>query len=67
MSKGHYESDGYTWEQGEVPECDYCGKTPEKTTLYETATNGIYVCDEGGCAVEYVMSEGSMIEWVDGD
>ena len=33
--------------------CEYCGKE----AVYETTVNGIYVCDDNHCLLDFVMEE----------
>ena len=60
---GHFESDGYIWDKGEVPECHYCG-APAK---YSTNISGIHICDVSQCMVRHCEYEFSPIEWVEED
>ena len=49
----HYKSNGYLWEEGEVPKCDYCGRTPEQDTLWETPHSGVILCTATSCLQAY--------------
>jgi len=60
-TKGHYEASGYIWDEGEVPECEYCGKQATMTT----PTSGVHLCDESECACTYVSDNADPIEFVE--
>ena len=66
-----YQSDGLAWDEGEVPECSYCGKQPNEkgpsetwVYLHETPVNGIILCEDTECMSNFVMDECPRIELV---
>ena len=59
--RGHYEAEGYSWEEGEIPKCFCCGKTATRTT----PTNGMHICDDNICAAEYCNEECEPIEFIE--
>lgn len=57
---GHYESSGYVWEEGETPQCEYCGGQATRST----GTSGVHLCDSVECATQYLEDGCDPIEWV---
>jgi hypothetical protein len=52
----HYESSGMTWDKGEKPECNICGKLAK----WETAHSGIVLCNKPKCHSEYIRDISAM-------
>lgn len=62
---GHYESSGYIWDKGEVPQCEYCGEL----ATHSTHTCGIHICDKDECRIRYCDEQFMCdeIRWVEDD
>lgn len=58
----HYESQGCTWPEGEVPMCTVC---EERVAVWETVHRGINLCDDEYCLLEYVRQESHEIELIE--
>ena len=67
--KGYWRSMGCVWDEGEVPECTFCGDRADKkdVSLYETAVNGIYLCEKKDCLYDFLMNECYLIEFYEND
>ncbi len=62
-----FTSSGLLWNDGDIPECSYCGKNfDEAGTLNETPFSGL-VCDDENCREELLMEciESSVDETTD--
>ena len=45
-----FESDGMLWDDGDIPQCDFCSSTiDEVETLHETPFSGELCCDKQEC------------------
>ena len=51
-----YNGGGYLYDDGDVPNCEYCGTSAEDTSIFATAHSGILICDEQSCISEYAMN-----------
>jgi len=49
---GHYESDGCSWDEGEIPKCSYCGTSAKDNEIYETVISGVYCCLDKDCQMK---------------
>lgn len=46
----HFESNGMLWNDGDIPQCTYCGKDfDEVGTLHESPYSGELCCDDEDC------------------
>lgn len=63
LKMGHYESSGMSWEEGEIPKCEYCGNE----AVWETGTSGVVICDKDKCLCNYVRDNSDEIEYVEDD
>ena len=43
-----FEGDGQIWDDGDIPKCDFCGKTADETTIHETVFND-NCCGDADC------------------
>lgn len=50
---GHYASNGYLFDEGEIPQCDFCGRNAEEVTIFETPHSGILLCEKIECLQSY--------------
>ena len=51
-----YNGGGYLYDDGDVPNCEYCGTGAEDSSIYATAHSGILICDKQSCISEYAMN-----------
>ena len=49
-----YHTSGYIYDGGEIPECDYCGKNEEETSVSPTAHSGVMCCNDQSCMNDYM-------------
>ena len=49
-----YHTSGYIYDDGEIPECDYCGKNEEETSISPTAHSGVMCCSNQECMNDYM-------------
>ena len=49
-----YHGHGYIYDDGDVPECSFCGATAEETTIHSGDYSGEHICESEGCCVEYM-------------
>ncbi len=56
-----FKSNGMRWDDGDMPECSYCGKDFDSVEcLHETPFSGGLVCDDEDCRLsmmEEILSE----------
>jgi hypothetical protein len=59
--KGHYESSGYIWDKGEIPQCYQCNEQAK----WSTAHSGVHLCDETQCHTDYIVGNCDLITFVE--
>ena len=47
---------GYLYNDGDVPECEYCGENAHKKAIYSTAHSGVLICKSESCILDYAMN-----------
>jgi hypothetical protein len=63
--KGHWESDGMEWDEGETPPiCEYCNAPASKITLYETDISGVLCCLKPSCLKRYAKQNWGTVRFV---
>lgn len=66
--KGHWEGQSMKWDEGDVPECDFCGKNANQEDLFETPFSGQLCCNNSKCLM--ALAEQSLeqqIEFIEDD
>ncbi len=50
-----FESNGMMWDDGDIPQCDYCNKSiDEVSSLHETPHSGELCCDNEDCRASLI-------------
>ena len=47
---------GYLYDDGDIPECEYCGENAHNKAIFSSAHSGILLCDEEACIMDYAMN-----------
>jgi hypothetical protein len=56
IKKDIWNGGGYLYDDGDVPQCDYCGENAKEKAIYSTAHSGILICDSESCILDYAMN-----------
>jgi hypothetical protein len=52
-TKTIWDGGGYLYDDGDVPECNFCNEDANYTAIYSTAHSGVLVCADEKCLLEY--------------
>ncbi len=55
-----YHGHGYIYDNGDVPECSFCGTTAETDIIHSGDYSGQHICESEECCVQY-MNENILI------
>jgi len=57
LKKKHiWNGGGYLYNDGDVPECNYCCENAHKKAIYSTAHSGVTICESESCILDYAMN-----------
>jgi len=54
--KDIWEGGGYLYNDGDVPECEYCGENAHSKAIFSSAHSGVLICESNGCVMDYAMN-----------
>ena len=54
LIKKEYHGQGYIYDDGDVPTCNFCGASADEDTIHSGDYSGEHICEGSSCAIEYM-------------